>query len=261
MAEEPSLLNIYDVFLSGYDELKVMKMKEIFYSFIINKTPANELLKQCISVLGTTQPLDNLIKLLEVDSRPIPVSSSSRKKFVNKTFNSWTQYEDQRLLAGIHKFGISDFRLVANFVGNGRTRSQCSQRWNRSLNPTIVKSPWTQEEDIMLMRAVAINRDHSWTKVANEIHGRTDVQCRYRYQLIYQKYPSDLGIKPNEFITQSYGIQIPLPMAQSSENLQEFSNKKNVEMDSYTPLSKNLIDMLKVSTSDPYSLFNICENN
>jgi len=29
--------------------------------------------------------------------------------------------------------------VVASFVGNGRTRAQCAQRWSRGLNPKICK--------------------------------------------------------------------------------------------------------------------------
>jgi hypothetical protein len=89
--------------------------------------------------------------------------------------------EDQRLLAGITRFGPDNWAPVAAFVGNGRTRSQCAQRWNRGINPSISKEPWTVGEEEELKRLVKLNSESSWHKIAGELGNRSDVQCRYHY--------------------------------------------------------------------------------
>ncbi|OHT14334.1 hypothetical protein TRFO_15392 [Tritrichomonas foetus] len=99
-----------------------------------------------------------------------------------KKIRSWTLTEDQRLLLGIHRFGLDNWALVSEFVGGGRTRSQCSQRWLRGLDPHIIKDHWRPDDDEKLLTLVALHGNKSWTQIAEDLGNRCDVQCRYRYR-------------------------------------------------------------------------------
>jgi hypothetical protein len=107
----------------------------------------------------------------------LPGESDSRARA-----HLWTSYEDQRLLAGMHRFGMDNWQIIANFVGNGRTKAQCSQRWFRGLDPSISKDHWSVEQDTKLIELVAYYGDKSWRRIASELGDRCDVQCRYRYK-------------------------------------------------------------------------------
>ncbi|OHT01155.1 Myb-like DNA-binding domain containing protein [Tritrichomonas foetus] len=100
----------------------------------------------------------------------------SRKKAI-----LWTNDEDSKLIAAVNKFGMHDWRVIASYVGTGRTSSQCNQRWTRALNPSIIRTPWTEEEDEKIMMLVSQYGDVGWRKIASQIPGRTDLQCRHRY--------------------------------------------------------------------------------
>ncbi len=39
-------------------------------------------------------------------------------------------------------------------VGGGRTEGQCLNRWTKSVNPILVKVPWSKEEDDLVKRMV-----------------------------------------------------------------------------------------------------------
>ena len=94
---------------------------------------------------------------------------------------TWSSQEDQRLIQAVGKFGIDNWSHVANYVGNGRTRAQCAQRWNRGLDPRISRDQWTPEEENKLMELVECQQIKGWTHIANEMGNRSDVQCRYHY--------------------------------------------------------------------------------
>jgi hypothetical protein len=139
---------------------------------------------------GNAKPLDRIAKIVQTGDRPIQdfsAMASAGGSANRKRTRSWTEYENQRLLAGIHRFGTDDWLAVANFVGNGRTRSQCSQRWVRGLDPRISKERWTREEEELLDRLVEKYGTKSWTKIATEIGNRSDVQCRYHYNQMRQE--------------------------------------------------------------------------
>ncbi|KAH0788443.1 Myb-like DNA-binding domain containing protein [Histomonas meleagridis] len=93
----------------------------------------------------------------------------------------WSKKEDIRLLCGTAKYGAKNWRAISDFVGHNRTSIQCNQRWNRSVNPEILHSEWTKEEDDILLETVNVKKITKWKQISNLIPGRTDLQCRYRY--------------------------------------------------------------------------------
>lgn len=111
--------------------------------------------------------------------------------------NPWTKDEDARLEEGVRRYngqglrGGIDWEKVKHDVGEPRTISQCRGRWNGILKhntPSIRKSPWTKEEDELLIEAVRLNEGHGrrgathWGMVSQHLHGlRTASQCSHRY--------------------------------------------------------------------------------
>jgi hypothetical protein len=106
---------------------------------------------------------------------------------------SWTSAEDLRLLSGILRFGIEDWSQIAAFVGSGRSKSQCHQRWTRGLDPRIIKATWTPQQDELLLMLVALYGQKGWTRISIGLGNRCDVQCRYRYNVL--KKDSDFDAK------------------------------------------------------------------
>lgn len=137
--------------------------------------------------------LNKLQRILTIENEPLPppeILGNFSQKHMNRSFSGgcrkksspWTELEDLRLVAAIFRFGAKDWRQIAEFVGNDRSSSQCNQRWCRAIDPNISHSPWSQEEDQQLLRAVEVLGNKNWCQVAKIIDRRTDLQCRYRYQ-------------------------------------------------------------------------------
>jgi hypothetical protein len=97
---------------------------------------------------------------------------------------AWTSVEDSRLREAVQRFGTDNWNLVAKCIGTNRTRSQCSQRWQRGLDPRIARTRWTPDEEAKLLKLVAEYGEKSWIRVSQAIGNRSDVQCRYRYHQI-----------------------------------------------------------------------------
>ncbi|KAH0789474.1 Myb-like DNA-binding domain containing protein [Histomonas meleagridis] len=104
-----------------------------------------------------------------------------------KRSSPWTEEEDERLRAAIQVHGSDNWTIVATFVGGGRTKSQCSQRWRRVLDPKINKGNWTKEEEEKLIEAVKSFGNKAWTRISSELGNRSDVQCRFRYNFLQKK--------------------------------------------------------------------------
>lgn len=61
-----------------------------------------------------------------------------------------------------------------------RTDVQCLHRWQKVLNPDLVKGPWTKEEDEMIIELVKKYGAKKWSIVASNLKGRIGKQCRER---------------------------------------------------------------------------------
>lgn len=53
-------------------------------------------------------------------------------------------------------------------------------RWQKVLNPNLVKGPWTKEEDETLLQLVQEFGPKNWSNIAKHLPGRIGKQCRER---------------------------------------------------------------------------------
>ncbi|KAG9132379.1 hypothetical protein Leryth_022422 [Lithospermum erythrorhizon] len=93
----------------------------------------------------------------------------------------WTKEEDIKLQEAVEEYGENNWQVAASFM-EGRTGTQCSNRWMKSLHPTRKRvGKWTPEEDKRLKVAVAIFGPKNWCKIAEFVPGRMQAQCRERW--------------------------------------------------------------------------------
>lgn len=161
---------------------QVTAIEKMYNQFLLGVSKYNETTLRLKEIGIGTKVIDTVSEIMRTDSNPIPYKSQKNNfGSVRKRTRQWTHTEDIRLMAAILKYEIDDWEQVANFVGNGRLKCQCSQRWFRGLNPKIKKTTWTAEEDQRLFELVKLHGDKSWSKIADDMGDRCDVQCRYHY--------------------------------------------------------------------------------
>ncbi|XP_075740063.1 uncharacterized protein LOC119186319 isoform X5 [Rhipicephalus microplus] len=71
-------------------------------------------------------------------------------------------------------------RKVCHYM-DCRSKKQLINRYHWSLYPNMQRGRWSAQEDVMLLVAVKLCGDVSWSKVASMVPGRTHSQCRDRY--------------------------------------------------------------------------------
>ncbi|XP_075900728.1 transcriptional activator Myb isoform X2 [Nelusetta ayraudi] len=100
------------------------------------------------------------------------------KRHLGKT--RWTREEDEKLKKLVELHGSEDWKLIASLLSN-RTDVQCQHRWQKVLNPELIKGPWTKEEDQRVIELVQKYGAKRWSVIAKHLKGRIGKQCRERW--------------------------------------------------------------------------------
>ncbi|XP_057820478.2 uncharacterized protein LOC131033308 isoform X2 [Cryptomeria japonica] len=92
----------------------------------------------------------------------------------------WTPEEDETLRRAVQCFKGKHWKKIAEFFPD-RTDVQCLHRWQKVLNPELVKGPWTKEEDERIIELVNRHGAKKWSAIAKHLPGRIGKQCRERW--------------------------------------------------------------------------------
>jgi hypothetical protein len=131
---------------------------------------------------GSERPLEDA-----VSPAPLQLGESGREGALAPTRIStrrlrsalWSTPEDSLLLR-LHAHGLQAPRQFRPYFP-GKTAKQISERWRTVLDPTVVRGPWSREEDQTIVDFVAREGRPSWARCAALLPGRIAIQCRERW--------------------------------------------------------------------------------
>lgn len=93
----------------------------------------------------------------------------------------WSKEEDelfQKLMKSVPRPEWGE--LVPFFPG--KSAVQIEERWEKVINPDLIKGSWTPEEDETIIKFVNQYGVKNWTKLAELLPGRIGKQCRERWR-------------------------------------------------------------------------------
>ncbi|ESQ49136.1 hypothetical protein EUTSA_v10020579mg [Eutrema salsugineum] len=113
---------------------------------------------------------------------PVAASPTNRRTSgpIRRAKGGWTPEEDETLRQAVGKFKGKSWKKIAEFFPD-RTEVQCLHRWQKVLNPDLIKGPWTQEEDETIAELVEKYGPAKWSVIAKSLPGRIGKQCRERW--------------------------------------------------------------------------------
>jgi len=72
-------------------------------------------------------------------------------------------------------------KIALAAFGPSKSDVQCLHRWQKVLDPRLVKGPWKPEEDELIQRLVQQHGAKKWSVIAAALPGRIGKQCRERW--------------------------------------------------------------------------------
>lgn len=96
------------------------------------------------------------------------------------TKGNWTLKEDDILQKAVEIHNGKNWKKIAECFPD-RTDVQCLHRWQKVLNPELVKGPWSKEEDEIIIKMVKEYGPTKWSAIAQALPGRIGKQCRERW--------------------------------------------------------------------------------
>ena len=109
-------------------------------------------------------------------------TTSSSSKSDPRIKGPWSPEEDALLTKLVLAYGDKQWRkwsVIAQHVP-GRIGKQCRERWLNNLDTSVKKTPWTQEEDDLLLRYQA-QLGNRWCEISKLLPGRPENSVKNRY--------------------------------------------------------------------------------
>lgn len=135
----------------------------------------------------------------------------------------FTIEEDTKLIHLVQEHGKS-WRKISNLMGNRRSPRNCRERYKHYLSKKINNSPWSPEEDHLLIQKYN-ELGSKWAEIANHHFNntRTQIQIKSRFHLLQRKKVKDIKLYNHELYQQK------LPQQQSTLNKTNSPDDFNIE--------------------------------
>ncbi|GAB4854255.1 hypothetical protein Ancab_022842 [Ancistrocladus abbreviatus] len=184
-------MSLNSIFTSSCIESSVFQQLELIYQIAI----VWELGYAVLSTSQRTMESDRTVAALPPPPPPPPSLSDGSRNSLQRarsthgrtsgptrrsTRGQWTPEEDEILHRAVQRFKGKNWKKIAECFKD-RTDVQCLHRWQKVLNPELIKGPWTKEEDETIIQLVDKFGPKKWSTIAQHLPGRIGKQCRERW--------------------------------------------------------------------------------
>ena len=120
--------------------------------------------------------LHNILKIMSLST------VGMKKKMVHKRF---TEEEDNKLRDLVQKYGENQWLMISSRMGTRNSR-QCKDRWLQYLSPKSNLTPWTPEEEELLLK-LSEQYKGKWLEITKMFPGRSYNQVKNKWKTLERR--------------------------------------------------------------------------
>lgn len=162
-----------------------------------------------MTTMTITLPVEKPI-MLETNIWLVPCTVNNHNEFIPllktdaslvQRHHTWNEVEDEALCKLIEQYGNKKWTMICHqlnvqlYQGESiRHARQCRERWYNHLDPTLLKSEFSLQEDILILEHQA-QVGNKWAIIARNLPGRTENATKNRWNSLSkkaeQKFPNE----------------------------------------------------------------------
>ena len=132
---------------------------------------------------------------MTTNDSPTPKIEDCTSKTKHKHFK-WTLLEDKKLSEIILSSKSINWSVIASKMKTRNAR-QCQERWEYYLSPNVNNSPWSPEEDALLIQKYSIIGSR-WAEIARYFNRRTSANVKNRFLTLTRMAEKRMASPPRE---------------------------------------------------------------
>lgn len=167
---------------------------------------------------------------------------------IYKSRNSWKPEEDLALQDLVNFRGAQNWSSVAKELNDRlhdslpvRKGKQCRERWFNHLNPSLIKTKWSEKEDRILLEKQE-ELGNRWSEISKFLLGRTENQVKNRWKSLKKR-----ACKKRKKGRPTIIISKPLEISKSSSS---FGVDQGEKLEDNSPYSLEAIDNSSIALND-----------
>jgi hypothetical protein len=177
-----------------------------------------------------------------------PLDEANAKSVLNSR-NAWQPLEDLTLKKIIKSRGPKNWSSVAKELNKDlheslpvRIGKQCRERWLNHLDPSLIKTKWTNIEDKLLLKKQK-ELGNKWSEIAKSLTGRTENQVKNRWKSLKNRVGKKRRLKRQKIV-----------IVKENEEIKSIPSlaltPSSIRLETGSTYSLEDIDNLAITTSD-----------